>query len=80
MFYTYILRSTSNGRHYYGQTQNLQNRLERHQTGKEKSTKNRGPWELIYYETFETRALAMHREKFFKSTAGWTWLKIQKII
>ncbi|MEZ4777422.1 MAG: GIY-YIG nuclease family protein [Bacteroidia bacterium] len=80
MYSTYILRSLSTGRHYYGQTNNLEVRLAQHQSGKEKSTKNRGPWELIYFETFKTRAEAMKREKFFKSPAGWGWLKAQKII
>ncbi|MEZ4827216.1 MAG: GIY-YIG nuclease family protein [Bacteroidia bacterium] len=80
MYHTYILRSTTTSRHYYGQTNNLEERLWRHNQGKEKSTKNRGPWELIYSEAYATRAEAMQREKYFKSRAGWGWLKAEGII
>ncbi|WP_367119222.1 GIY-YIG nuclease family protein, partial [uncultured Mucilaginibacter sp.] len=34
MFYTYILQSTKSGRYYIGHTSNIEERLERHNTGK----------------------------------------------
>ncbi len=43
---TYILRSAS-GRFYIGQTQNLTERLQRHNTKRSRFTRSRGPWEVV---------------------------------
>lgn len=79
-FYVYILKSESTGRHYYGYTQDLEDRLLRHNENRERATKNRGPWKLIYHESFLNRSEAMKREKFFKTYKGWKWLKSEFII
>lgn len=50
MFYTYILRSKKDNKWYTGSTNNLQKRFKDHNLGKITSIKNRGPFELIYYE------------------------------
>ena len=42
MFYTYILQSLKSHRYYIGHTQDLQERLERHQSGKVTATRNKG--------------------------------------
>ena len=60
---------------YIGHTNNLDDRLERHNNNREKSTKNKGPWALIHSEKFKTRAEAMKREKEMKSGKGREWLK-----
>ncbi len=58
---TYILQSES-GRFSIGQTRDLQNRLRRHNSGRSKFTKSRGPWHLVYSEQFSTRSEAVQRE------------------
>jgi putative endonuclease len=40
---------------YYGHTDNLERRLLEHNTGQNKSTKNKGPWEVIFVRGFETK-------------------------
>ncbi len=80
MFYVYILKSISNGSHYYGQTENLRKRVEEHNLGLSGYTKKHMPWELIYFEEYPTRSKAMIREKFFKSFDGHKWLKEKGII
>ena len=70
MFYVYILRSQTTGRHYTGHTVNPTQRLGQHNHGITASTKNRGRWELVHQEVFTTRAEAMRREKFLKSGKG----------
>jgi len=70
MFFVYILRSKCNRRHYTGHAADLSQRLGQHNNGITKSTKNRGPWELVHREEFTTRAEAMRREKFLKSGQG----------
>ncbi|HXN65063.1 MAG TPA: GIY-YIG nuclease family protein [Candidatus Acidoferrales bacterium] len=75
MFYVYVLRSSTTGRHYTGFTADLTQRLGQHNAGITKSTKNRGTWTLEYQETYPTRAEAMKREKFLKSGQGREELK-----
>ena len=75
MYYTYVLRSLQNGVLYKGQTNDLKSRLLTHNSGLVSYTKKYMPWELVYFEEFETRAEAMAREKYFKTGAGRDWLQ-----
>ncbi len=75
MFTVYVLRSASSGRHYVGQTEDLERRLLEHRTGLAKYTRNRGPWLLVYHEQYSARAEAMNKERFLKSGQGREWLK-----
>jgi putative endonuclease len=68
VYYIYILRSVQDGRYYVGSTQDVAARLARHNSGGSRYTSTRGPWELLYSEHYETRALAVQREKQIK---GW---------
>ena len=74
MYFVYVLRNPE-GRRYVGQTEDLKRRLMDHQTGLGHYTKNRGPWELVYSEEYETRSEAMNREKFLKTGRGRVVLK-----
>ncbi|HRH56321.1 MAG TPA: GIY-YIG nuclease family protein [Chitinophagales bacterium] len=75
MFYVYVLKSQKTKSLYKGQTDNLENRLKEHNTGKVKSTKGFRPWEIIYYEEFPEREDAVSREKYLKSGIGRQFLK-----
>ncbi|MBD3226428.1 MAG: GIY-YIG nuclease family protein, partial [Caldithrix sp.] len=79
-YYTYILTSLKYQGYYYGSTFDLQTRIKTHNAGKVKSTKSRRPLKRHNYETFQTKRDAIQRERFFKSTGGYTWLKNQAII
>ncbi|MBU4369309.1 GIY-YIG nuclease family protein [Patescibacteria group bacterium] len=50
-------------------------RFETHQKGQVKSTKDRRPLKLIYFESCLNRKDAMHREKYFKTYFGKIYLK-----
>lgn len=75
MFTVYVIKSTSTGKIYIGQTKDLDARLKRH-NGELKTklgsyTKlNKGPWLVIHKEEFPTRAEAVKREKELKSYKG----------
>ena len=72
MYSTYILESKTSGRLYIGQTQDLEKRLIRHNSGLNLSTKIRGPWDLLFFKEFLTRAEAVQLEiklKRFKNPA-----------
>ena len=75
MFYTYILQSNKDNKFYTGYTKNLKLRFEQHQKGLIKSTKNRRPLKLIYYESCLNQQDATHREKYFKTYLGKMFLK-----
>jgi putative endonuclease len=75
MYFVYVLRSEATGRHYVGHTSDLTQRLGQHNNGITKSTKNRGPWKLIYQESFPTKWDAMQRERFLKTGQGRAELK-----
>ena len=67
MFYVYILKSLTTEKYYVGQTQNLEERIIRHNTNQSNFTKNKGPWELVYFKQYPTRAEAMNEEARIKS-------------
>ncbi|MCF8332788.1 MAG: GIY-YIG nuclease family protein [Bacteroidales bacterium] len=66
-FYTYILFSESLQRFYYGQCNDLEKRLERHNRGYVRSTRCGRPWELVAYKQCITRSESMKLEKQLKN-------------
>ncbi len=60
---------------YTGFTKELEKRIQDHNKGKVKSTKNRTPFELVYYEASRDISDATHREKYLKSTYGKRYIK-----
>ncbi len=55
MYHVYALKSLRDDNHYFGQTDNLSERVNLHNLGKVTSTKYRRPFVLVGYKTFETR-------------------------
>jgi putative endonuclease len=68
--YVYILQSLKDGRYYIGETSDVQARLAFHNAGKQRSTRNRIPFILVFTKEYETRELALDREKQIKSWKG----------
>ncbi|HJT24642.1 MAG TPA: GIY-YIG nuclease family protein [bacterium] len=65
-WFVYILRC-ADGSYYTGISQNLKERVERHQTGRgAEYTKRRLPVELIYSEQAKNESEARKREKWLK--------------
>ena len=77
MFYIYILKSKSDSKFYTGFTGNLRQRFKDHKNGNVESTRNRRPLNLIYYEAYNIKELALKREKFLKTTKGKMQLRKQ---
>jgi putative endonuclease len=61
-FFTYILFSPKLNKYYIGSTNDLARRINDHNRGKSTFTKNAIPWELKYFEEFDTKAEAYQRE------------------
>jgi putative endonuclease len=75
MFYTYVLKSKKDNKLYVGCTGDLKNRLKEHNNGQAKSTCNRLPLELVYYEACLNKESALKREKQLKTGSGRRYLK-----
>lgn len=75
MHYVYVLRSIKDGRFYVGYTMDLERRLTEHNAGKVLSTKNRKPFELVYYEACRHQENALRREQYLKTTYGKRYIK-----
>ena len=74
-YYIYILRSIKTGMWYTGFTGDLRKRFKEHSSNNIGWTKNRGPFELIYYEACKNMTDARSREKYLKSGMGKRYLK-----
>ena len=70
MHYIYIIYSKKLNKLYKGSTANLQRRINNHNQGRVRSTKNGKPWKIVYYETFIKKTDALREEKFLKSGKG----------
>ena len=77
MYYVYILFSLNDKRLYIGFTKDLKKRFLKHKYGEVKSTKNRRPLKLIYYEAYLKEIDTKRREKYLKGGNGRKEFKIQ---
>ncbi|MBI3195373.1 MAG: GIY-YIG nuclease family protein [Ignavibacteriae bacterium] len=77
-YFVYLLRSYKTGKYYLGQTQDIETRLLRHNSGDSFSTRKDRPWEIVYTEKYSSQSEAMRRESFLKSPAGWKELQTIK--
>ena len=77
MYYVYILFSLKDRKLYTGLTSNLKQRFKHYLAGEVKSTENRRPLKLIYYEVYSDKQDAERREKYLKGGNGRGQLKIQ---
>jgi putative endonuclease len=75
MFYVYILKSLKDGMLYTGSTNDLKRRFKEHNSGQCETTKNRRPFELVYYEAGLDEKISREREKYLKTAWGKRYLK-----
>ena len=75
MYHIYILKSIKDNKTYVGYTNNIEERIKKHNSGQIRATKYRQPLELIFSEEFETSPEARQRELYWKSGGGRRKLK-----
>ncbi|MBP6758216.1 MAG: GIY-YIG nuclease family protein [Flavobacterium sp.] len=75
MYYTYILYSTTKSRFYVGQTNDIDDRLNRHNKGQSLSTKSGIPWKMIYSISLNSRSEAVLLETKIKKRGAERYLK-----
>lgn len=69
MHYVYLLKSAEHKWFYIGATSDLKARLIKHNNGRVRSTKFYKPFELVYYEAYQTNNLARKREYNLKNNS-----------
>jgi putative endonuclease len=74
-YYVYVLQSKKDGNNYVGYTNDLKRRILEHEKGEVKSTKNRRPLHLIYWEGCLNQNDATSREKYLKTAWGKRYIK-----
>ncbi len=75
MYYTYILQSKKDMEFYTGSTKDLKLRFDQHNKGLVASTRDRRPFNLIYYEACVDKDDARRREKYLKSYHGKMYIR-----
>jgi putative endonuclease len=75
IWHVYAIRSVARNYIYVGLTSDVEQRLTRHNEGREKTTRAYRPFDLIFTESFGTRTDAREREKHLKSGSGKEFLK-----
>lgn len=65
-YVVYILSSLKDQSYYVGYTSDVIKRLAQHNTGKSRYTKGHRPYQVVYTESFPTKAEAEKRESYIK--------------
>ncbi|MEK7653120.1 MAG: GIY-YIG nuclease family protein [Patescibacteria group bacterium] len=80
IYTTYVIKNKSSNKTYIGYTNNINNRIKRHngELPNKKSSftsRNKGLWILVYKEEFSEREDAIQREKQLKTSRGREFIK-----
>lgn len=75
MFYYVYILECKNNKSYIGCTNNLKDRIIRHQKGYVSATKLLLPIELVCYFAFSNKYTAFNFEKYLKSGSGRAFMK-----
>ncbi len=70
MVWVYAISSLDFNYIYVGMSTNVNERIERHNSGRERTTRHYAPYKLIYLEECKNRIEARKREKYWKSGVG----------
>jgi len=71
MYYVYLIKSKSDiNWHYIGSCADLRKRFSEHNNEKTRSTKNRAPYELVYYEAYPDKTSCLKREYELKHNSS----------
>jgi putative endonuclease len=66
-YFVYILYSEAFDTYYKGQTYNVHERVQRHNSGREKATARYRPWKLVWYTEKKSRSEALVLERKIKN-------------
>ncbi len=75
MYYVYIIQSQKDKTKYTGATENLKERFKEHNAKKVKSTRNKTPYNLMWYCAFKEERKAYDFERYLKTGSGIAFAK-----
>jgi len=74
MYYVYLIRSLQDpARTYIGSTNDIEQRLDKHNSGATPHTRPFKPWQLVASIAVDTKAKALALEKYLKIGSGHTF-------
>jgi putative endonuclease len=74
-FYSYAIYSQESGDFYYGYFDDLEKVLEMHNADLIAPTKGKGPWVLMFSESYDNRMRAIRQSSFYRSVKGQRFMK-----
>ena len=74
-YHSYVVYSPDTGLFYYGYFEDLEKVLEMHNANLIGPTKGKGPWVLMFSESFDTRMRAIRQVSFYGSVKGQRFIK-----
>ena len=74
-YYVYIIQSQKDNSFYIGYSQNPESRLEKHNNANTGYTSTKKPWMLVHTEEYETKTLAIKREKYIKKQKSLVFIR-----
>jgi putative endonuclease len=72
---SYVIYSQESGTFYYGYFEDLEKVLEMHNSDEIAPTKGKGPWVLLFSESYDNRMRAIRQASFYRSVKGQRFLK-----
>ncbi len=71
MYYVYRIQSVGHlDKAYTGFTSDLNQRIQSHNKGSNRSTAPFRPWKLVFYSAFDSKELALSFERYLKTGSG----------
>lgn len=74
-FYSYAMYSRETGDFYYGYYDDLEKVLEMHNSDQIAPTKGKGPWVILFSESYDNRMRAIRQCSFYRSVKGQRFMK-----
>ena len=75
MYYVYILQSQKDKSYYTGFTEDLKQRIEDHNWHTVDYSKNKAPFELVWFCSFKDKKKALDFEKYLKQGSGFAFAR-----
>jgi putative endonuclease len=74
-YFSYVIYSHESGIFYHGYFEDLEKVLEMHNADEIAPTKGKGPWVLLFSESYDNRMRAIRQASFYRSVKGQRFLK-----
>jgi putative endonuclease len=74
-YYSYVVYSPEAGQFYYGYSEDTEKALELHNSNQIEMTRGKGPWVLMFSESFDNKARALRQSRFYRTIKGQRFLK-----